>query len=392
MAPPATAKMSGEGNLPQFMLLGAQKAATTSVFRLLQDASVTVKGKNQPLVCGRAAGEAQLKESHFFDAPSDEFNNLDEKSLVGYRHQFTSDRGCARWMDATTSYLYDRDSAGRMLQVMPGSWMKSVKMIAILREPIARDLSMYNMAKADWANHNHSDMTRVGHISTQFCGGHVFRKRKGNATAEVVEFPSYAQSVACRVRDWQNRCMRAAKGDRADAALRCSYQSGKALANKEQITFNRLTIGMYAPQVSRYAAIFTRARLMVLNFDSLVFKGEQGEHIQRVAKFLSLPTSKNLGKQLPTDTSEIFPGKLAKADCKSRDTLWQLYSPFNAELVEQLAATKDEASEHEPGFAEFRKPDCGDEPLPPDEPHERVRTRRSNGQRTLTLQGRWSRP
>ena len=41
----------------------------------------------------------------------------------------------------------------RMFHYMPPEWSSSVRLVVVLREPVAHDLSLYNHLKHDWFNH-----------------------------------------------------------------------------------------------------------------------------------------------------------------------------------------------------------------------------------------------
>lgn len=331
---------------PQLMLIGAQKAATTSIFDLLHDAG---------LVCGRdvssldpGAPKGRQKEAHFFDADPDAWGaNGGDNSGHNYIGWYTAPN-CSAYLDATPNYLFDNDSPLRMVKVMPSDWVLSVKMVAVLREPIARDLSVYNMMKASWWEHKDSDHTTLGSISQILCGkfSHWI-------------FPTYKEAVDCKVDQWYENCdpdrhlgvNNATTDGLRDAYHKCGYYSTKSNSA------NRLTNGMYFAQLSNYLDHFHRSHVMLLNFDSLV--ADQPAYINHIVKFYGLPTHANPGL-LPTANSEMFPGKVKKITCDSRDALYAIYQPFNNALADLIGSTKDDAPNVEPRFSRFKEPACDD--------------------------------
>lgn len=102
--------------LPDVVIIGAQKGGTTSLYRYLCQ---------HPDVYG-----ADTKEVHYFD------NNYNRNPLW-YRSKFDF-YGDGIAIEATPKYLFDEPSLWRMSVLLP-----DVKVIAVLREPVARAYSHY---------------------------------------------------------------------------------------------------------------------------------------------------------------------------------------------------------------------------------------------------------
>jgi sulfotransferase family protein len=103
------------GRLPDFVIIGAMKAATSSLAAYL-DAHTEAR-------CSR--------ETHFFCCNYD--NGID-----WYRDHFT-DAGAARLIgEKTPHYLHSPEAINRMAALLPGA-----KLIALLRDPVDRALSHY---------------------------------------------------------------------------------------------------------------------------------------------------------------------------------------------------------------------------------------------------------
>ena len=96
---------------------------------------------NQFGVCGTGEDGIYDKEAHFFDQPHLDFNS--SSVISTYQHRFNG-TGCSHYIDATPNHLLDFRAPHHMMS-MPAAWLASVKMVAILREPISRDLSIFNM-------------------------------------------------------------------------------------------------------------------------------------------------------------------------------------------------------------------------------------------------------
>jgi hypothetical protein len=111
---------AGSRALPDFLIIGAQKAGTTSLFNYLCQ---------HPHIIGSVP-----KEIMFFTAQFDRGEDW-------YRRHFPKqtdgiDCMCA---EATPTYLYSADAAERSASLLP-----KAKLIAILREPASRAISHYH--------------------------------------------------------------------------------------------------------------------------------------------------------------------------------------------------------------------------------------------------------
>lgn len=119
---------AGSRLLPSFIIIGAQKSGTTSLFKYL---------RKHPDI-----QEPSRKELFFFDggkiAGRDIFH---EQGLDWYRLHFPraiAGRPSALTYEATTSYLFSPIAAERIQQTLP-----SVRLIAVLRDPVDRTISHY---------------------------------------------------------------------------------------------------------------------------------------------------------------------------------------------------------------------------------------------------------
>ncbi|HEX5016906.1 MAG TPA: sulfotransferase domain-containing protein [Actinomycetes bacterium] len=111
--------------LPTFIIVGAQKSGTTTLHDWL----------------GQIAGVwvSDPKELHYFE-------RYQRRSLDWYAAQFTPAPNDVAWGESTPIYLY-RDAARRAL----ADSLPNTKLIAILREPVARAYSQYWFARSKGA-------------------------------------------------------------------------------------------------------------------------------------------------------------------------------------------------------------------------------------------------
>jgi len=104
--------------LPNFMIIGAQKAGTTSLFRYLSQHS-------------NISGSPFSKELNFFD---EEYN----RGVEWYRSNFPVKKEGNHYFEGTTHYLFNPAVPSRVKEMLPNA-----KFIILLRNPIDRAFSSY---------------------------------------------------------------------------------------------------------------------------------------------------------------------------------------------------------------------------------------------------------
>ena len=116
--------MQESNALVNFLIVGAQKSGTTTLHSYLGDHSLIEM--------------ASKKEVHFFDR--DEFFLNPEPNYVNYHSWFDFSDVSKLKGEATPAYLYNRNAAERIWRYNP-----SMKIIIILRNPVERAFSHWNM-------------------------------------------------------------------------------------------------------------------------------------------------------------------------------------------------------------------------------------------------------
>lgn len=194
---------------PDFLIIGAQKAGTTALFGML--------------AAHQAVLAPAVKEHHFFDE-----DERYAKGMTSYLRGFprrNRSRGQVTF-EATPSYLFIEAAAKRIHDQLPG-----VKLIAVLRNPVSRAYSAWNMFR-DFKNdpvHGHLHDTR-----------------------------SFEQAVE------------------------------EELGGKDLPMAHRyLARGLYADQIKRYFDMFGRDRLLLLGHEHLLRSPE--EVMKKCCEFLELP-------------------------------------------------------------------------------------------------------
>ena len=116
-----------DGCLPDVMILGTQKAATSALFKLLE---------REEFACPTAR-----KEEHFFDAPrnfgADNVTAAPGR-LAAYRHLFDPSKCAQRgagvhFVDATPNYLSRPFVAPRIAAAYPPSLLPQLRLLGVVR-------------------------------------------------------------------------------------------------------------------------------------------------------------------------------------------------------------------------------------------------------------------
>jgi len=214
---------SGARVLPGALIIGAQKAGTTSLFNFLT---------RHPGVVGPASG---IKELHFFDSSV--------REEAGYRSHFPTavEVGRVRGrlgfepavMEGTPYYLAHPCVPGRVKDLLPGA-----KLIACLREPIARAIS----------HHRHN--MRKGHDA----------------------IGSFAEAVR-------------AEPERL-AGLEGKLLSGELSSSYAHRNYSYLERGKYADQLSRWFDAFGAERVRVVIAEEMF--ADPGGTVRDLAGFLGI--------------------------------------------------------------------------------------------------------
>jgi hypothetical protein len=251
--------------LPGFIIIGAQKAGTTSLFYYLQQhptVLTNLRDKEVHFFDRRYAGGERGYRS-FFPLKS----RLPEGGVVG---------------EDSPSYMFYPHIPRRIAAMVP-----DVKLIAVLRDPVRRALSEYNMLV-----------------------------RKGR---EDLSFEEALRLEDERTRDEWERL-------RADECI--PYRT---LHRVDRFSYKAR--GRYAEQLRRYFEIFDRSRLLILSSDDLAAR--TAEALGDVCRFLGIPPLP-AAVDLSRRNVGASQGEYRSASPEVIEGLRDYFRPYNQELYELL--------------------------------------------------------
>merc|ERR1719382_336011 len=317
---------------PHLLILGTQKAGTTSLFRALMDhpnSCYAQKGENNP--------DTFQKEVHFFDKPKrynqkaefycSRFETCERKGLDAVTDQKLIDEEMLH-IDSTPGY-FDFEVAHRMEKTFPPSARKNMKLIVVLREPVGRLLSWYNHMR--FVLHD----KREDRFNTYYT---ILRTLFKNINPDDgVTFNSGLRLRTTSI----------PQGNHLDEFL-----SFEEFTLTDEVSLRR---GKYIDILREYLNVFDLENILVLNFDNMLKFPRKTLAV--VSEFVGVDYVWNSTYTFEKANEHVFDDKmtLEKIDSKFLKELVDFYHPYNKELYSFLRKNRDKFWHGQPSFGSFRK-------------------------------------
>ena len=245
------ASCGDEGCWPSMYLIGAQKASTTALFQLLRTSSGICGAKPRP---GSYAA-ASYKEAHFFDNDGVPW----ERAHTSLYTRLFRREDCAsrRFLDATPQYQYSWHAPMRMRLFVPEAWRPRVRLVTILREPLARDLSYYNhrvdenLRRPEWTRAWYDGLVPV----QKFCLAPTVHRGRPR-------LPRYEDEAQCEADRWKACLASAGVGRPLHEQYEHCVTGGEYRGS--------IARGLYAMHLARWKRYFAREQILVLQCQELV--------------------------------------------------------------------------------------------------------------------------
>jgi len=317
---------------PRLLILGTQKAATSSLFEALMKIHKTSN------ICEAHYDDDEPqhyeKEVHFFDR-TDRF----EKGPSFYCSRFST---CYRarlrnttqidlhtHVDATPNYL-DFGIASRMKETFPPSAIKEMKVIVVLREPIGRLLSWYNHMRALYLEVGEEECRKI-----HFCIQYLRSSSEANSPNEG------------NLRSKQTR------------SLFDNFVSFEELFEKDEGAVN---LGKYVDILQEFFDVFGMENFLILNYDYFLSKNRFA--LTKVADFLNIPDAWRMNHRMTNENEKAYNDKLnlKDIDCHVVEKMDKYYNSYNTRLYEMLNKNRKLFPSQMPNFSQFKKfPKCSDQ-------------------------------
>lgn len=266
--------------LPAVQLIGAQKAGTSAIAEWLFEG-----GFRRPNVFD---GEPPYysKETHFFDIDWNYNRGLDY-----YKKRFEGDTTGSPALDATPDNLTFPERVHDTYQSAGFNQVHTVKIIVILREPVARELSLYNHLVFDCRNLEPAQLNS-------------WHEQVKKPDGSLMSFDEFINDVT----------MPALATDESE-----DHGVGRSSRH-----------GLYATHLEKWFDLFDREQILVLSYDELCKNPQKLK--ERIQSFVG----RYIPGKLRLANSNDSPHKILMPSGETRQLLEKVMAPHNERLYQLL--------------------------------------------------------
>lgn len=287
--------------IPDVFVIGAMKCATTSFQKLLTE--------------NNAICEYGEKEKHFFN--SAEYKHNYKQHVGNYYNEYKGCKAGQLRVDNTPGYAVNGETIGRVKESYELEELAKKKFIILLREPVARHYSEYQMA-------------------IRLC----LDTENDLAKTKFTEWRTERHDTACRSVSFDYDPKKPLKIPQHPMTV--------AEWSKSEVGEEELRRGHYKDSLTRWLEVIRRDQLMVINFQALIHNTT--DVMVRVAGFLGVKKPWSVPSVLPHGRAPAASNKL---DCKSAKFLKSHFDEENGDLVEFINSGSGVRSPYEADFEPF---------------------------------------
>jgi len=283
--------------LPNIQMIGAPKAGTSAISEWLFDQpTISPNAVCRPAVYDKEP-EHYIKEVHFFD-----HDDRYSQGIEFYAERFC-DCGQHKYaMDATPDTLRHPELVSDTYHKAGGSQHAELKIILIVRDPVSRELSLYNHMVVEYQLHRARDEWYS-----------VIAAEDGS----IMTFDEYVKSYT--------------------VPLITSI-------NERNMTF-------YPNNISEWSKFFKRKQLLVLSYDEVHLEPNKAQ--DRIREFIG----SEFPGELPVSNVNKSTSKVREMHCSTRDMLIELFKPQVKGLYDSLIANPGPDAEEVP-MRTIKKASC----------------------------------
>mmetsp|Transcript_36446 Transcript_36446/g.109470 ORF Transcript_36446/g.109470 Transcript_36446/m.109470 type:complete len:439 (-) Transcript_36446:389-1705(-) len=294
----------GTLKLPNILLIGAQKGGTSALARWLFSHGVC-----RPIPFPGENAGYHRKEAHYFDIDS-----RYEQGIKFYAKRFYHCSDATYEMDATPAYLAYPERVRKTYDEAGNNQAESLKIVVILREPVARDLSAYNH--------------KASLFKDQSTKNNMWRNAV-DKSGDLLSFNAYTKKAF--------RYMLHPEGPCASGPISFCF-------------------GLYALFLKRWMNLFRHNQILILSYDELI--RNEAKLIWRLRTFLGLEIENDAGvAEIEQVNSKHGVHKISLPPCLVQKKMAKTYDITNNELYELLATKKAPSMEQRP-FPNFVLSNC----------------------------------
>lgn len=280
--------------LPTALLIGAQKAGTSAIADWLFEQG----GFQRPQVFDNEP-EFYNKEVHFFDS-----NYRYEQGLDFYAQRFQQGEG----LDATPDTFPFPDRVHHIYKAAGRNQLETVRIMVILREPVSRELSLYNHLAYDCRHLPASERTS-------------WHTQVLNKNGSIRSFDQFVRETSL-------------------PGLARTWGPGRSTRH-----------GLYAIHLKKWFDLFDRSQILVLSYDEL--QKEPKLLQERIQRFLGRDITGDLCRSNSNDNSY----KVRLPSCEAKKALMKVFLVQNENLYQLLESSPGPAMEQR-SFPRFSEPQC----------------------------------
>eukprot|EP00191_Tetraselmis_sp_GSL018_P014749 CAMPEP_0177589798 /NCGR_PEP_ID=MMETSP0419_2-20121207/7023_1 /TAXON_ID=582737 /ORGANISM="Tetraselmis sp., Strain GSL018" /LENGTH=401 /DNA_ID=CAMNT_0019080231 /DNA_START=123 /DNA_END=1328 /DNA_ORIENTATION=+ len=296
-------------HIPGFIIVGAQKAGTTYLHNFLSKVPGLAAPDNQP---AKKFGslppiyENITKELHFFDRA----NLGDESFQKEYLSAWSEANPQEVLFESTPGYLPTPLAPYRISQLLP-----QVKVVIVLREPVSRALSHWNMRQTFCQR-------KIGRVKCPPSFDVAVNKEMKLLNNYGCNFQTLAQDS-----DAWNKCFRCffeASCDFTEGVETKEWfnSSVNETGPREECkrwssTAGYVFRGLYAPQISWWLHFFKPSQMYIINQDDLA--GDPVRLLNDLLMFLNIKASTSSIQEILSKQSEAFLGGYTRNHLLSKE-------------------------------------------------------------------------
>ena len=291
--------------LPRILLAGVQKSGSTALSDFIHRAGACLS-RPSPM------NEKEKKEVHFFDN-----EQLYSEGIRFYSNLFAHCVNMKVAVDATPNTFKFPHRVKEVYQLAGKSALEELKIIIVVREPVARELSLYN----------HLAVECRGTISDSCFARRIIFKHSLNGTY-LRSFHEYAD-----------------------------FQFSENAMDQMPVLKQSRPTGMYGDHFKQWFRYFDRKQILVLSYDEL--KQDEPSFLQRVVSFLDLGDGMKIIKSgtKPKNT-KMSSSKIVLPPCDVQDHLSKVFLSSNDFFFKMMDAGETGPSMEQRPFPRFEPSSC----------------------------------